>query len=282
MPSSDRDRFHHTCNMEFKNTVGLNPTLGSNYFEFIFSLFLYFNVFIKMRWSKSEEIKIIKLLTEENKTYSEIGEVLNRTSKSIKLKLNKLGYKQEDFYIKPSNYIIKKCLKCCKEYNSLIKEGRKFCSQSCSASYNNIKNYIKREETEKSEKPVNKCLLCNNKLKNGKKYCTQLCHTKHIKLIRFSLIENGDTSLPSRNYKNYLIEKHGNQCMDCGWCKVNPYSNTIPVELEHIDGNAENNNLDNLKLLCPSCHSLTPTYRALNMGNGRYKRMERYNEGKSS
>ena len=56
----------------------------------------------------------------------------------------------------------------------------------------------------------------------------------------------------------------------------------LASNLEHIDGNSENNSLDNLKLLCPNCHSLTPTYKNLNKGNGRFKRMERYNKGKSS
>ena len=54
--------------------------------------------------------------------------------------------------------------------------------------------------------------------------------------------------------------------MECGWSKVNPFTKKIPIELEHIDGNSENNSLDNLKLLCPACHSLTATYKGANMG----------------
>lgn len=38
----------------------------------------------------------------------------------------------------------------------------------------------------------------------------------------------------------------------------------IPLELEHMDGNSSNNLIDNLTLLCPNCHSLTPTYRGKN------------------
>ena len=88
-------------------------------------------------------------------------------------------------------------------------------------------------------------------------------------------------SLPSRQYKNYLIHKHGEKCMECGWCEINLLSGKVPIELEHIDGNSENNSLNNLKLLCPNHHSLTPTYKALNKGNGRHARMVRYNSGKS-
>ena len=69
--------------------------------------------------------------------------------------------------------------------------------------------------------------------------------------------------------------------MECGWGEKNKFSNTVPIELEHIDGNSENNQLDNLKLLCPNCHSLTPTYKGLNKGNGRHIRQQRYKDGKS-
>lgn len=78
----------------------------------------------------------------------------------------------------------------------------------------------------------------------------------------------GKTSI-SKHIKRYLFEKYNNACMKCGWCKRNPYTNLIPLEVEHIDGNYLNNKEDNLYLLCPNCHSLTSTYRALNKGNGR-------------
>lgn len=39
----------------------------------------------------------------------------------------------------------------------------------------------------------------------------------------------------------------------------------IPLELEHIDGNNQNNELSNLTILCPNCHAQTPTYRGKNI-----------------
>jgi hypothetical protein len=42
----------------------------------------------------------------------------------------------------------------------------------------------------------------------------------------------------------------------------------IPLELDHIDGDRTNNELQNLRLLCPNCHALTPTYRGRNIGRG--------------
>lgn len=48
----------------------------------------------------------------------------------------------------------------------------------------------------------------------------------------------------------------------CQNCQLKEWKNNpIPLELHHIDGNHENNNLDNIQLLCPNCHSLTDNYR---------------------
>ena len=50
------------------------------------------------------------------------------------------------------------------------------------------------------------------------------------------------------------------ECKKCGICEYNNIH--ISLELNHIDGNRYNNSLDNLELLCPNCHSQTPTYRS--------------------
>ena len=56
----------------------------------------------------------------------------------------------------------------------------------------------------------------------------------------------------------------GEKCMECGWSERNPHTGNIPIELEHIDGDFKNNKEENLKLLCPNCHSLTKTYKGAN------------------
>ena len=81
--------------------------------------------------------------------------------------------------------------------------------------------------------------------------------------------------------RRYLIETRGAKCELCGWGEVNPKTGNVPIEMEHVDGNHANNKLENLKLLCPNCHSLTPTYKNLNRGRGRASRRVRYHAGKS-
>ena len=76
----------------------------------------------------------------------------------------------------------------------------------------------------------------------------------------------------SNHIRKYLLTKYDHKCSKCGWNKVNPYTNISPLEIEHIDGNYNNNNESNLTLLCPNCHSLTSTYKGANKGKGRKSR----------
>jgi hypothetical protein len=78
----------------------------------------------------------------------------------------------------------------------------------------------------------------------------------------------------SHHIKKYLRQKFDNKCCICGWSEVNMVTGLVPVVADHIDGNWRNNKEDNLRLLCPNCDSLTPTYAALNKGNGRANRAQ--------
>lgn len=223
------------------------------------------------KWSENELMKCVKLLND-GKQYHEISRIIGRTPKSIKLKLNRNGY----YCINKNLNEVITCLNCGDEFESLISENRKFCSSSCSATFNN------KSRSNKSEFI---CLNCgsviNNKDKHKPIYCNHNCQHEHKRKEIFKKIEDGDTSFNHKQYKKYLIHKHGEKCMECGWNEKNPVTGNIPIELEHIDGNSTNNSLENLKLLCPNCHSLTPTYKALNYGKGRHKRRERYKNNKS-
>ena len=55
----------------------------------------------------------------------------------------------------------------------------------------------------------------------------------------------------------------------------------MPLVLDHMNGNPEDNHLTNLRLLCCNCDAQTATYKGKNKGNGRHARRERYRAGKS-
>ncbi|HAN04121.1 MAG TPA: hypothetical protein DCW72_10215 [Elusimicrobia bacterium] len=40
----------------------------------------------------------------------------------------------------------------------------------------------------------------------------------------------------------------------------------LPLELDHVNGDNRDNRLENLRILCPNCHSLKPTHRGRNSG----------------
>lgn len=60
-------------------------------------------------------------------------------------------------------------------------------------------------------------------------------------------------------HKTALIAERGHKCECCVLTEWNGIP--ITLELEHTDGDRQNNTKENLKLLCPNCHSQTPTWR---------------------
>jgi predicted HNH restriction endonuclease len=123
------------------------------------------------------------------------------------------------------------------------------------------------------------CLKCGLILKTRYKikFCSNKCQ-QQFRFERFiSKWKMGEvqgsigitTKTLSRHIHRYLIEKRGAKCELCGWNKINTVTGKIPLEVHHSDGNSENNKEENLKLICPNCHSLTPHFRNLNIGHGR-------------
>ena len=122
------------------------------------------------------------------------------------------------------------------------------------------------------------CKNCGKPLKRGKSYCSNACqhhyeYKEYIYKWKNGLVNGMKGKYQVSNHvRHYLYEKYNYRCALCGWSKINPFNNIIPLEIEHIDGNYLNNSESNLTLLCPNCHSLTATYKGANRGNGRKDR----------
>lgn len=70
-----------------------------------------------------------------------------------------------------------------------------------------------------------------------------------------------------------LIEA-GLMTWECATCCCSEWlGESIPLELDHINGEHDDNRLENLRLLCPNCHALTPTYRGRNVRARRARRL---------
>lgn len=72
----------------------------------------------------------------------------------------------------------------------------------------------------------------------------------------------------SNHVRKWLSEEFGEKCSKCGWGERHTVTQRVPVQVDHIDGDPNNHRPENLRLLCPNCHSLTATYGGLNRGRG--------------
>ncbi|MFO0704879.1 MAG: HNH endonuclease signature motif containing protein [Candidatus Andersenbacteria bacterium] len=76
------------------------------------------------------------------------------------------------------------------------------------------------------------------------------------------------------HYQSYKLKKRliaaglkSPWCEECGWARRSS-TGYLPLELDHINGDRHDNRLENLRILCPNCHSLKPTHRGRNKKSG--------------
>lgn len=127
----------------------------------------------------------------------------------------------------------------------------KYCSRSCSSSMNN-RLHPKRSNPELIRSSCKHC---------GKQFKPRVSKgTSRIPCCRDSFIE----LFEARSFRptKKQLYKFGIKKEECEWCHTSEWrGQRLPLELDHIDGNSSNNKLSNLRLLCPNCHSITPTWR---------------------
>lgn len=186
------------------------------------------------------------------------------------------------------------------------KKDAKFCSNSCSTTYHNMKrnersvkyrsesiagsrklgySLVRDSSGKVSTVRMLSCEWCKSMIEQSrthtKKFCSMQCMRDNIFANSFldwyNLTETAKFS--NRSLRKFIEVYRGYSCSVCSISEWN--GKPITLEVEHIDGNSDNNLKENVCLICPNCHSQTDTYKGKNKGNGRHARMKRYHSGKS-
>lgn len=127
-------------------------------------------------------------------------------------------------------------------------KSKRFCSHSCAASTSNVGRF----------KPPKLCAGCMIPLTNReRKYCPNCIPNKIV-----NLAETPTESLSHKARKQKVFLEQNSKCNGCGITHWREHR--ISFELEHKDGDNTNNVRENLEVLCPNCHSQTPTWRGRN------------------
>lgn len=127
------------------------------------------------------------------------------------------------------------------------------------------------------------CLCCNSEFhaeySSQGKYCSVKCqkefqYEEYIKSWLRGEIDGcvGKTLQLSNHIKKYLRNVRGTSCSICGWDEKHPDDGAILTEFDHVDGDASNNSENNLRILCPNCHSKTSNFRARNKNSKRVRK----------
>jgi Zn finger protein HypA/HybF involved in hydrogenase expression len=78
----------------------------------------------------------------------------------------------------------------------------------------------------------------------------------------FNKILEGEVKAKYSSSLRNLIFKSNLFVLECSKCKIKKWNGeSITLEVEHKNGDHNDNSKDNLELLCPNCHSQTKTYR---------------------
>ena len=159
---------------------------------------------------------------------------------------------------------------CGKEGTFVLSSGKR----CCSSHYNKCESVRKKNSLglKKCHKEGRKVSFTKEQQRNS-----ILSHRKNLMSKPFE--EWG-----KRLRKDFLLEEQNGKCL---WCELDTWlGKQITLQVDHVDGNTDNNKRINLRLLCPNCHSQTETFCGKNSNSGKKKisdkdLLETYNKSNS-
>lgn len=155
------------------------------------------------------------------------------------------------------------CERCGKEFTEDWRKSRarkysppRFCSRECANSRRfskeskqqtsaSVKRYYATNESKRRK-------LDKETIERASEKRKVTFRTKYDNLPWEELTPKGET------VKRRLLVEQGGVCRICG---VNSWmGKPLILQLDHIDGNNTNNSKENLRMICPNCHSQTETF----------------------
>ncbi len=82
----------------------------------------------------------------------------------------------------------------------------------------------------------------------NKKTCSRACANKHRAGIKYKMNRPHDKVVYQQGLKMRLLNIRDKKCQRCS------YSTIEILQVHHKDKNRNNNDLNNLELVCPNCH----------------------------
>jgi 5-methylcytosine-specific restriction endonuclease McrA len=95
------------------------------------------------------------------------------------------------------------------------------------------------------------CLICGELIlaSKNKKTCSRVCANKHRTGIKYKLNRPKDKVKSLQALKKRLLKERCTKCERCD------YSKHEILQIHHKNRDRNNNELENLELICPNCHA---------------------------
>jgi hypothetical protein len=161
---------------------------------------------------------------------------------------------------------MKTCPKCGKKFDAYSKWGeKKFCSRRCG----NSRKFTEESRAKTSatlQKYYSELTLEEKQDKfesarNKYDYADQQKRAKETKIMKSW--DRPYEEMSRESLKKRILHESNYKCEMCGISEWQ--DKPITLEMDHIDGDPQNNSRINLRILCPNCHSQTHTFRAKNI-----------------
>ena len=136
--------------------------------------------------------------------------------------------------------------------------SRKFSEQSKKIKSEKQKKFLENNPEAKQRQLMNLQLKANSEI--GRAKSTETKRNKLKEQLRSGEFDN--LSVPMQRAR--ILQEQKGCCALCGAPQV--WNNQpLSLELDHISGDRADNRRANLRLICPNCHSQTPTFKSKNI-----------------